>query len=90
MKSFKQLIVGICLVFAACFFPLKSAAQDYSKLFRDFRLQDLNFDERRYLQTALAFQGHYFGLLDGDCGRLSREAMSRYSWKEYGTKTSSG
>ena len=47
----------------------------------------LNFDERRYLQTALAFQGHYFGLLDGDCGRLSREAMSRYSWKEYGTKT---
>lgn len=65
----------------------QSHAQDYPRFFQDFRSQDLSYDERRYLQAALAFEGHYFGLLDGDWGRLSRDAMARYSFKEFGTQT---
>tara|TARA_R110002020_G_C15988405_1_gene749126 strand:+ start:68 stop:622 length:555 start_codon:yes stop_codon:yes gene_type:complete len=34
----------------------------------------------------LAFEGHYVGLLDGDWGRMSREAMQRYSMKEFRTQ----
>lgn len=60
-------------------------AQDskYDRLFQSFSAHDLTYNERRYLQAALAFEGHYHGLLDGDWGRLSREAMARYSRKEF-------
>ena len=60
-------------------------AQHYESLFQDFDSRDLTYNERRYLQTALAFEGHYKGLLDGDWGRLSREAMNRYSRREFGS-----
>ncbi|NIZ62228.1 serine protease [Sedimentitalea sp. CY04] len=59
-------------------------AQDYQELFKGFNSAGLTYTERRYLQAALAFEGHYVGLLDGDWGRLSREAMERYSYKEFG------
>lgn len=65
--------------------PSDSKAQDYAYLFQYFSTEGLTFAERRYLQAALAFEGHYVGLLDGDWGRLSREAMHRYSYKEFGT-----
>ena len=67
--------------------PLVSAtsalAQNYEHLLQDFRASELTREDKRFLQAALAFEGHYLGLLDGDWGRLSREAMARYSRKEF-------
>ena len=65
-------------------------AQDYQELFKGFSSAGLTYTERRYLQAALAFEGHYVGLLDGDWGRLSREAMERYSYKELGEPLRNG
>ncbi len=62
-------------------------SQNYEALFQNFSSAGLTFGERRYLQAALAFEGHYVGLLDGDWGRLSREAMQRYSYKEFSTSS---
>lgn len=61
------------------------AAQDFESLFQEFNAASLTKSEKRYLQTALAFEGHYVGLLDGAWGKLSREALGRYSWAEFGT-----
>ncbi len=60
-------------------------AQDYAQLFRDFDPRGLTYTERRFLQAALAFEGHYVGLLDGDWGRLSQRAMEDYARAEFGT-----
>ncbi len=60
------------------------SAQNYETLFQDFRASGLTKEDKRFLQAALAFEGHYNGLLDGDWGRLSREAFARYSWSELG------
>lgn len=87
MRLIKCLFCILAFFTSPVILPSSATAQNYSQLFRDFRSQDLSFDERRYLQTALAYEGHYFGLLDGDWGRLSREAMSRYSWANFGSKT---
>lgn len=76
-------LVVFALVFGLS--SIESKAQNYEALFKNFNSNDLTFTERRYLQAALAFEGHYLGLLDGDWGRLSRNAMYRYSNKEFGT-----
>ncbi len=60
-------------------------AQQFDQLFRDFSSSGLSYNERRYLQAALAFEGHYVGLLDGDWGSMSQRAMARYSYKEFQT-----
>lgn len=80
---FRSVVVAFALVVALL--GTESKGQDYAQLFKDFTSSGLTFNERRYLQAALAFEGHYFGLLDGDWGRLSREAMQRYSNEKFGT-----
>lgn len=83
---FKFCIVFIvAFAFAISFSAPDSKAQNFEALFKDFTSNGLTFTERRYLQAALAFEGHYVGLLDGDWGRLSREAMQRYSQSEFGS-----
>ena len=77
-------IALVAFAFAVVLSVSESKAQNYEALFRNFSSNGLTFNERRYLQAALAFEGHYVGLLDGDWGRLSREAMHRYSLKEFG------
>lgn len=67
--------------------PQQSSAQDYARLYNNFNSRDLTYAERRYLQAALAFEGHYLGLLDGDWGKLSRRAMSQYSWRAFDEET---
>jgi len=62
---------------------LKASGQDFSELLRDFDSRSLSYEDKRFLQTALAFEGHYNGLLDGDWGRMSQAAMTRYSWSEF-------
>lgn len=65
--------------------PVTASAQDYQTIFRDFRASDLSRDDKRFLQTALAFEGHYNGLIDGDWGGLSQAALEAYSRQEFGT-----
>lgn len=64
--------------------PKVATAQEFESLFQDFDASSLTQSEKRFLQTALAFEGHYVGLLDGAWGKLSREALARYSWATFG------
>lgn len=59
-------------------------AQNFEALFQDFRASGLTREDKRFLQAALAFEGHYNGLLDGDWGRLSQSAFESYSWSTLG------
>lgn len=63
--------------------PSPATAQDYSKLLRDFDAKALTTADKRFLQTALAFEGDYLGLLDGAWGRLSQRALDSYSRREF-------
>ncbi len=77
-----------CLFLALFFWleaPNKAYSQDFEVLFRDFDASDLTYQDKRFLQTALAFEGKYQGLLDGAWGRISDRALRRYSQSEFGT-----
>jgi serine protease Do len=76
-------VIALLLGFIAP--PNASSAQNYENLFRDFRASTLSQADKRFLQAALAFEGHYNGLLDGDWGALSQKALERYSQQEFGT-----
>jgi serine protease Do len=55
-------------------------AQDkYIGLIEEFDARPLTTEEKRFLQTALAFQGYYSGLLDGKWGKVSQAAIENYS-----------
>jgi hypothetical protein len=85
MSKIRTFLVCFCVIAIAL--PGTAAkAQNYEALFEGFTTYGLTYTERRYLQAALAFEGHYVGLLDGDWGRMSREAMQRYTIKEFGTQ----
>ena len=43
-----------------------------------FDARRLSSDEKRFLQTALAFEGSYNGLLDGAWGSGSQRALERH------------
>ncbi|MCZ4353582.1 serine protease [Roseovarius aestuarii] len=78
-----RLIRIIFFAFALALHPLSAHSQDYSKLLEGFDARALTQSDKRFLQTALAFEGHYKGLLDGDWGAKSRDAMRRFSWSEF-------
>jgi len=42
-------------------------------------------NDKQFFQLGLAFQGHYGGLLDGDWGRLSQDALEGYSQSTFST-----
>lgn len=73
----------IALVFA--WFAATASAQDFSSLADDFDARNLSFDDKRFLQAALAFEGDYIGLLDGDWGKLSQRAFNAYAQREFGS-----
>lgn len=77
------LLVGLLWVHL----PTVVTSQDYETLYRDFDSNALTRADKRFLQTALAFEGHYNGLLDGDWGGLSRRALQGYSRQEFGTES---
>ena len=76
MQRLTFLILLFVILMAA---PARITAQDYSELLKDFDANALTIDDKRFLQTALAFEGYYQGLLDGKWGAISREAMRSYS-----------
>jgi serine protease Do len=81
MRSLVSLLAFTCYL---AFAPIASVAQEYSHLLQSFRAETLTYDDKRFLQTALAFEGHYNGLLDGDWGPRSRRAMDAYAREEFG------
>ncbi len=85
MSKFTKLLVLFFLFFVTL--PISAAkAQNYEALFQNFNTSGLTYTERRYLQAALAFEGHYVGLFDGDWGRMSQEAKQRYTIKQFGSQ----
>ncbi|MDQ2093622.1 S1C family serine protease [Rhodalgimonas zhirmunskyi] len=52
-------------------------------LLAPFNARRLSQAEKRFLQLALAFEGDYNGLLDGDWGRISDRAMESYARREF-------
>ena len=82
-------LLRFCLIFivvlGSLLAPRASDAQEFDQLFQNFSSNGLTYNERRYLQAALAFEGHYVGLLDGDWGGMSQRAMVSYSRKEFQT-----
>lgn len=82
MKKFIQLLL---VIFVSLQTPTSAESQDFESLFQGFDSRSLTQTDKRFLQTALAFEGHYNGLLDGDWGTISRRALQKYSRKEFGT-----
>lgn len=80
-----RLITVFSLLLGSLFSPAGLAAQDYQRLFNDFRANELTQSDKRFLQTALAFSGHYNGLLDGAWGPISQRALDQYSMQRFGT-----
>jgi serine protease Do len=74
-----------CIIGFLAAVTFRSEAEPYADLFYDFRSDQLSWEDKRFLQAALAFEGHYNGLLDGDWGRISQRALERYSRQEFGT-----
>lgn len=80
-----RLLCLLGLILALALPPTRGAAQDYAQLFRSFEARLLTQQDKRFLQTALAFEGHYSGLLDGDWGRISQRALQDYTLQTFGT-----
>lgn len=80
-----RLLCAIALVLGMVTAPTVTNAQNYESLFREFSAAGLSQSDKRFLQAALAFEGVYYGLLDGSWGKLSQTAMERYSQRELGT-----
>lgn len=58
-------------------------AKPADDLLAPFDARRLSPAEKRFLQLALAFEGDYNGLLDGDWGRISDRAMAAYARREF-------
>lgn len=80
-----QLLGFLQIIFFVVGLSFPAYSQQFERLLRDFDSNALTQADKRFLQTALAFEGDYIGLLDGAWGRLSQSAMERYSRREYGT-----
>ena len=82
MKLLLSLLLSATVFLAT---PQKSFAQNYAALFEQFQPSALTREDKRFLQAALAFEGHYKGLFDGDWGKLSQTAMESYSARTFQT-----
>ena len=76
---FRTLLVA----FAFCSISFPAQAGKYDVLWSEFDARILTSSEKRFLQAALAFEGHYNGLLDGKWGGISQRAIQNYSLEEF-------
>lgn len=74
----RALFLGVMLAIAAVL-PRSVVAYSEAELFLPFDASSLTWQERRFLQAALAFSGDYNGLLDGDWGGNSQRALESYT-----------
>lgn len=80
MSGLVRLLAFVALL---CCGATAGKAQPSDLLPRPFDATLLTPDEKRFLQTALAFEGHYSGLLDGEWGGLSQRAINGYATREF-------
>lgn len=64
--------------FTFVFFAAASFAQAQTLADRAFDPLSLSFQDKRYLQAALAFEGAYDGLIDGKWGKGSQGALNKH------------
>ena len=76
----KNLFSSLIIWLIAFVVPVQS--DEYDLLWKEFDARPLTQDEKRLLQAGLAFEGLYLGLLDGKWGRISQQALERYSRRE--------
>ena len=69
--AYLRFIAAFLMVLFWSFAPNQARSQQFDEIFQNFNSYGLTVSERRYLQAALAFEGHYVGLLDGDWGKMS-------------------
>lgn len=75
-----QVLVRVFFALAVVvLFPTTMLADDYTVLFRPFDATSYGWQDLRFLQAALAFQGYYQGLLDGSWGPISARALEAFS-----------
>lgn len=55
-----------------------------------FDARPMSLEEKRFLQSALAYAGYYAGLLDGSWGQGSQQALDAFAFKTWGSEASNG
>lgn len=76
----------VTAVIAAGLQPVASRADEFDLLFEEFDARPLTEAEKLMLQTGLAFEGDYNGLIDGSWGRRSQTALGAYARRIYATR----
>lgn len=66
-------------VIVAIVVGLSSSVSARELLQLEFDARPLTFGEKRFLQTALAFEDHYKGLMDGEWGARSQRALEAFT-----------
>lgn len=80
------LITGM-LVISLLLVSSKAFTNNFDLLFMEFDARQMNSAEKRLLQTGLALEGHYVGLIDGSWGKRSQMALEDYSKTELSNHT---
>ncbi|GAA3715642.1 hypothetical protein GCM10022421_24090 [Oceanisphaera sediminis] len=75
----------IVTVFFSIIFTFSSqvSANDKNLIFEEFDAREMNRAEKRLLQTGLALEGDYIGLIDGIWGRSSQTALEDYAQRNF-------
>ncbi len=73
------------VVFAVLLFSPTWAEDAF--LLQEFDSREMPSSDKKFLQTALAFEGHYNGLLDGAWGQRSQAALDQYAITEFGSQS---
>lgn len=71
------------VIFAVFSLSSAAGAQPYAQLLEEFHARPLVYEDKRFLQAALAFEGSYLGLWDGDWGKNSQSAMRKWTYREF-------
>lgn len=50
---------------------------------QDFDARPLSRNDKAFLQSALAFEGLYVALIDGEWGRSSQAALEKFAWRKF-------
>lgn len=84
----RSLFLSLCLALpglAAAPVYAQTPQVNYAYLFQNFSEDGLTRADKRFLQTSLAFEGDYNGLIDGDWGPMSRRALDSYARRAFDT-----
>lgn len=80
MRMILRLLI---VVFIASVSATFSFAQGHEDLNAPIDERRLYYGDIRIIQTALAFEGYYKGMIDGEWGEQSAKAFRQYTWNEH-------